>query len=106
MNRIPFFVILMLGTVALSSAAEVPAPVEAYRAVVKSKDKAVYGAAALKLRRWMIANDPHRPIYHFTGPESWINDPNGVIYHEGKHSVSTCLPRATRSAWSRSTSGG
>jgi beta-fructofuranosidase len=60
-------------------------PVEAYRDVVSSKDKAVYAKAALELRQWMIANDPHRPVYHFTGPESWINDPNGVIYHRGMY---------------------
>jgi len=59
--------------------------VSAYRAVVECKEKAVYAKAALGLRRWMIANDPHRPIYHFTGPESWINDPNGVIYHDGTY---------------------
>ena len=60
-------------------------PIEAYRAVVKSKDKSIYAEAALKLRRWMIEKDPHRPMYHFTGPESWINDPNGVIYHKGTY---------------------
>jgi len=60
-------------------------PVEAYRAVVKSKNKAIYSRAALELRKWMIKNDPHYPIYHFTGPESWINDPNGVIFHKGQY---------------------
>ena len=58
-------------------------PVEAYRAVVQSKDKPTYARAALDLRHWMIENDPHMPVYHFTGPECWINDPNGVIYHKG-----------------------
>jgi len=61
------------------------APVEAYRAVVASKDKSTYAKAALDLRRWVIKNDPYRPIFHFTGPESWINDPNGVIYHRGTY---------------------
>jgi len=60
-------------------------PVEAYRAVAKSKNKAIYSRAALELRKWMIKNDPHYPIYHFTGPESWINDPNGVIFHKGQY---------------------
>ncbi len=60
-------------------------PVAAFRKVVRSKDVATFSAAALALRRWMIANDPHRPVYHFTGPESWINDPNGVIYHKGTY---------------------
>lgn len=60
-------------------------PVLSYRRVVKSKDIKTYSQAALKLRKWMIENDPHRPIYHFTGPESWINDPNGPIYYKGKY---------------------
>jgi beta-fructofuranosidase len=60
-------------------------PVELFRAVVKSKDKALYSKAALELRLWMMENDPYRPIYHFTGPESWINDPNGVIFHKGMY---------------------
>ena len=65
--------------------ADAMAPVEAYRAVVASKDKSTYAKAALDLRRWVIKNDPYRPIFHFTGPESWINDPNGVIYHKGTY---------------------
>lgn len=68
-----------------AKSASLPKPVAAFRKVVKSKDVATFSAAALDLRRWMIANDPHRPIYHFTGPESWINDPNGVIYHKGRY---------------------
>ena len=60
-------------------------PVRNFRKVVRSKDIETFSKAALALRRWMIENDPHRPIYHFTGPESWINDPNGVIYHKGKY---------------------
>ncbi len=62
-----------------------PEPVLAYRRVVKSKDIKTYSQAALNLRKWMMKNDPHYPIYHFTGPESWINDPNGPIYYKGKY---------------------
>ena len=56
-----------------------------YRKVVQSKDIEIYSSAARELRHYMIENDPHYPTYHFTGPESWINDPNGPIYHEGKY---------------------
>jgi len=65
--------------------ADLPEPVAEFRRVVKSADLKTYSQAALALRRWMIANDPHRPIYHFTGPESWINDPNGPIYFQGRY---------------------
>ncbi len=57
----------------------------AFRKVVRSQDIETYSQAALNLRRWMIEHDPQRPIYHFTGPESWINDPNGPIFYQGKY---------------------
>lgn len=27
--------------------------------------------------------EPHRPLIHFSPPEKWMNDPNGLIYHNG-----------------------
>lgn len=29
--------------------------------------------------------DPCRPLYHFSAPANWMNDPNGTIYHQGKY---------------------
>lgn len=26
-----------------------------------------------------------KPIYHFTPPANWMNDPNGLIFHEGEY---------------------
>ena len=65
--------------------AGLPKPVADYRSVVKSTDLEIYSRAARAYRRWSIENDPYRPLYHFTGVESWINDPNGPIYHDGKY---------------------
>ncbi len=36
-------------------------------------------------QRRNLAQDFHRPIYHFIAPSSWMNDPNGVIHWGGKY---------------------
>lgn len=28
-------------------------------------------------------NEPHRPQYHFSPDSMWMNDPNGMVYHQG-----------------------
>ena len=73
--RLAMMILLVHGMGADAVSADLPNPVIDYRSVVKSADLATYSRAALALRKWMIANDPSRPLYHFTGPESWINDP-------------------------------
>jgi sucrose-6-phosphate hydrolase SacC (GH32 family) len=65
--------------------ADLPEAVKAYREVVNSKDIETYSEAALALRQFMMANDPHYPVYHYTPTESWMNDPNGPIYYNGKY---------------------
>ena len=27
----------------------------------------------------------YRPVYHFTPPEDWMNDPNGMVYYDGEY---------------------
>lgn len=34
------------------------------------------------LQQWM-RQDTERPEYHFSAPQAWINDPNGLCYHQG-----------------------
>lgn len=40
--------------------------------------------ASLDPRRDGFRDDPLRPGYHFLPPANWINDPNGLIDHEGR----------------------
>lgn len=30
-------------------------------------------------------NQPHRPQFHFSPPEKWMNDPNGMVYYQGEY---------------------
>ena len=34
--------------------------------------------------REALARDPYRPAYHFISPESWMNDPNGLCFWQGR----------------------
>ncbi|MDG5805570.1 glycoside hydrolase family 32 protein [Streptomyces ossamyceticus] len=33
-------------------------------------------------------SDPHRPVAHLRPPQHWINDPNGLVFHDGHYHVS------------------
>lgn len=48
---------------------------------VETADAAVVSAA----RR--ADTDPRRPRFHFHSPSQWMDDPNGIIYHDGRYHV-------------------
>ena len=102
-------ILLVHGVATVALSADLPKPVTDYRAVVRSTDLATYSRAAMAYRKWSIANDPCRPLYHFTGVESWINDPNGPIYHDGKyHLFYQFDPQVPdgKGGWTRSSAAG
>jgi len=87
-NRVLLFLIIAVSISACipkTPEDNLPEELRAYREVVKSRDISSYSEAALGLRRFMIANDPYYPVYHFTPAESWMNDPNGPIYYNGNY---------------------
>ena len=32
-----------------------------------------------------IKDEDYRPLYHFTPPAKWMNDPNGLVFYKGKY---------------------
>ncbi|WP_138004923.1 glycoside hydrolase family 32 protein [Halalkalirubrum salinum] len=44
-------------------------------------------AAGFDRLRARFADDHHRPTYHLSPPAGWLNDPNGIIHHDGTYHV-------------------
>src|SRR5258708_25156348 len=42
-------------------------------------------AASPFLQRKEMADDPHRPHYHFLPPANWMSDPNGLMQWKGQY---------------------
>lgn len=46
--------------------------------------KRTTGTIRSTLQIQKVRHDPHHPIYHFTPPANWMNDPNGLVNWQGK----------------------
>lgn len=56
--------------------------------------------ARFKASREKLAADPHRPLYHFSTPERFLNDPNGLCQWRGNyHMFYQLYPNDGRGVW-------
>ena len=49
----------------------------------KHSDGANKGFISAQENEVAVIFEKHRPRYHFTPKEKWMNDPNGLVYHKG-----------------------
>jgi beta-fructofuranosidase len=60
----------------------------------------------MKSSRKAMANDPHRPVYHYVNPEGPLNDPNGLCFWQGRWHLfyQAFPPEDTRQHWGHAVS--
>ena len=57
-------------------------------AAIKERDELLAKAAAsVAAAAEKVKDDAARPIYHLMPPANWMNDPNGLVYHNGHYHV-------------------
>ncbi|HLO39057.1 MAG TPA: levanase, partial [Lacibacter sp.] len=44
---------------------------------------ACFCISILYVKSQSVGSEPHRPQFHFSPKEKWMNDPNGMVYHKG-----------------------
>ena len=85
----------------MTSGASFPLTLEAQLQALAT-DGEVLGYTAARER---LADDPARPLYHFSPPGKYMNDPNGLCQWQGRYisSTSICRPAGHLGASSRRT---
>ena len=41
--------------------------------------------SAAQVKQPVLYKEKYRPQFHFTPPKNWMNDPNGLVYHQGEY---------------------
>lgn len=52
---------------------------------VQSQDPPVVGRLEFYRKSADYYQEPYRPQFHFTPEVNWMNDPNGLVYHDGEY---------------------
>lgn len=60
-------------------------PQTGLRLVAASAQEDAQEDSAVRATMAPFPEDPHRPRYHFLPPRNWMNDPNGLIYYQGRY---------------------
>lgn len=45
----------------------------------------ISGCISNDMKKDTVYNEPYRPQFHFSPEKNWMNDPNGLVYHEGEY---------------------
>lgn len=52
-------------------------------AIMACKNKETKPVSDVNIQVAEYYTEPYRPQFHFTPQENWMNDPNGLVYHDG-----------------------
>ncbi len=80
-KRLMVAIVLLVGSALYARGAEDDA------AIKERDDLLAKAAASVAAAADKVKDDPARPIYHLLPPANWMNDPNGLVFHNGHYHV-------------------
>ena len=54
-----------------------------YKVVLLAFGSLMVSSSLFSQPEMKYGNEPYRPKFHFTPKAHWMNDPNGMVYHDG-----------------------